>query len=481
MFSNMMEQTEDGLKELIQELGDASLRVATMCSGTESPLLALRLLNMALFKKHEVKFQVEHVFSCEIEPWKQAYIEANFSPPVIFRDIRDLDKEEATAAFGSPVKVEGNVDILIAGTSCVDNSTLNAQRKDGRDGGGESSQTYWGMRKYIRKHRPRIVIQENTCQAPWDKMVEDYEEDDYAAGWVRLDTKKYYIPHTRQRIYLFAVDKKALRSKSSCETVVARWKDEVERLRFPATALLDDFMFPSDDPRVLAARAKLTTAVDQREARGAGTRDWSACASRHLNERTEHFLGHKRPLTDWSEDGTCCLADFGWNDWMEKQVDRVKDVVDINGLKSAKKNKDAETKTVVWNLSQNVDRQATAKPGITPCLCPSMIPYVTSRGGPLTGIEAMGLQGLPTEDLILTKMSDAQMKDLAGNAMTSTVVGATLCAAMIVAAPALVNARSKNTIKSDSKRGSKSGCKRCARSSSKDTHLKLAVLVFFLS
>ena len=96
----------------------------------------------------------------------------NFSPPLLFRDIRELVLPKATTAYGSLREVPGDIDILIAGTSCVDNSMLNKHRKDGRDGGGESSQTYWGMRSYVGRTRPRIVIQENTCQAPWDKMKE---------------------------------------------------------------------------------------------------------------------------------------------------------------------------------------------------------------------------------------------------------------------------------------------------------------------
>ena len=38
--------------------------------------------------------QVEHVFSCEIEPFKQGYIERNFAPPILFRDIRELGGEK---------------------------------------------------------------------------------------------------------------------------------------------------------------------------------------------------------------------------------------------------------------------------------------------------------------------------------------------------------------------------------------------------
>jgi len=49
-------------------------------SGTESPLLALGLISREMKIAHGVPFDVEHVFSCELEPYKQAYIERNFAP-----------------------------------------------------------------------------------------------------------------------------------------------------------------------------------------------------------------------------------------------------------------------------------------------------------------------------------------------------------------------------------------------------------------
>lgn len=89
--------------------------------------------------------------------------------------------------------------------------------------------------------------------------------------------------------------------------------------------------------------------------------------------------------------------------------------------------------SVVWNLSQNVDRSiGSGKPGICPCLTPSMIPYITNRGGPMVGIEALSMQGLPVDELLLTRETEDQLADLAGNAMSTTVVGACIMAALIV-------------------------------------------------
>jgi len=123
--------------------------------------------------------------------------------------------------------------------------------------------------------------------------------------------------------------------------------------------------------------------------------------------------------------------------------------MDISLLRSAKIGVDPSYKTfvthsfcfyvtnkpisLVWNLSQNVDRSTgSSKAGICPCLTPSMIPYITNRGGPMVGLEALAMQGLPIDKLLLTRESQDELADLAGNAMSSTVVGACILAALVV-------------------------------------------------
>lgn len=83
MFTDMVKKLPE-LGAFIKKLG-RPLRVATMCSGTESPLLALDKIGNACEHVYGAKLNVDHVFSCEIEPFKQAYIERNFAPPILFR------------------------------------------------------------------------------------------------------------------------------------------------------------------------------------------------------------------------------------------------------------------------------------------------------------------------------------------------------------------------------------------------------------
>ena len=50
----------------------------------------------------------------------------------------------------------------------------------------------------------------------------------------------------------------------------------------------------------------------------------------------------------------------------------------------------------------------------------------------MVGVEALAMQGLPVDKLLLTRESQDELADLAGNAMSSTVVGACIIAALIV-------------------------------------------------
>ncbi|KAJ3007556.1 UNVERIFIED_CONTAM: hypothetical protein HDU68_003463, partial [Siphonaria sp. JEL0065] len=437
MFADMITRVPK-LYETVKTLSSERppLRLATMCSGTESPLLAIKLIGDALSAKLGVPnvLKIHHVFSCEIEPFKQAYIDRNFSPPILFRDVRQLCNETATNAYGATVPVPGNVDVLIAGTSCVDYSSLN-NKKQGIEAAGESGDTFRGMLGWVNNHRPPIVILENVCGAPWDKVVDLFDGVGYNAAFIRADTKHYYIPHTRTRVYLVALSRD--KGLGYGDDLVEDWKSVFKSIQRKASTPLEDYLLPTDDPRIHRARQDLAKTKDNAPTNR--RTEWSRCESRHSFARINEELGNKRPLTAWSEGGMSNFPDFAWNDWGRTQTDRVLDLSDINYLRSAKTGVDVIYKTMVWNLSQNVDRNtASSNPGICPCLTPTMIACITNRGGPLVGLEALSLQGIPVNELLLTRETEDQLADLAGNAMTSTVVGAAFLAALVVGADGLL-------------------------------------------
>ena len=98
IFSDLVSRVPE-IKPVAEHLEGRRMRVATMCSGTESPLLSLDLIRRSLVEHYDTNLEFEHVFSCEIEPFKQAYIERNFKPPLLFRDVCELGNSHAYVLF----------------------------------------------------------------------------------------------------------------------------------------------------------------------------------------------------------------------------------------------------------------------------------------------------------------------------------------------------------------------------------------------
>ncbi|PIA95671.1 hypothetical protein CB0940_10123 [Cercospora beticola] len=414
-----------GLSQALDDL-PGSLRVATMCSGTESPLLALELFQQCLGSS---KLEIEHLFSAEIVPFKQAYIERNFRPPIIFRDITEMTSAvndeipSATTAYGSKVPIPRNVDLLIAGTSCVDYSRLNSHQKS-VDQGGESGDTYTAVLAYCTAFRPSIVLLENVLTAPWDRMLEDYQKIGYETGGVLVDTKGYYLPQTRQRGYMVCFDK---HEGASLSGAGKRWTDLMADFRRPASSPASSFLLPTS----LAAKQRQAKEDEQR------TRevDWTRCELRHTQLRHDLRLGNERPITHWSESGSLIVPEGGDPAWYARMVERVWDLLDISVLRKALPSHgfyDARYKTRIWDVSQNVDFQKDSGAfGIIGCITPTMIPFLSDAGRVLTPEEMLRLQGLPLDKISFTTELPANIQDLAGNAMSTTVVGPAILAALI--------------------------------------------------
>lgn len=437
-----------GLDDVLKKFPESRpLRIATMCSGTESPLLALEMVRDALIAKDK-DLHIDHLFSAEIEPFKQAYIERNFHPPIIFRDIVELlkDAKVATTAYGAMAEVPKDVDILVAGTSCVDFSNLN-RKKRGLSSEGESGDTFNSVLEYVKESKPTIVVLENVYSAPWDDMLSKYEAEGYLTKGVLVDTKDFYLPHTRRRGYMFCV-KKPDKDIPDWDPA-AHWAKLMQHFKRPASSPVSSFLQTNDHANVIRSRQRManqeTFIDDTREV------DWGVCELRHIKYRQEQKLGNSRPMTSWQPSGVLVIPDFADKSWFTKQVERVWDMADCSLLRKALPKAgqyDVYYKTRIWNVSQNVDRFVDTSPaGVTSCITPNGIFYVSDRGGPLTATECLSLQGLPLNKINITKETSGQLQDLAGNAMSSTVIGSAIISALIAALPAIQSGHAKKTDK----------------------------------
>jgi site-specific DNA-cytosine methylase len=444
------------LRDVCEHVGSRPLKVATMCSGTESPLLAWDMISDCIRNTDsDLELKFEHVFSAEIVPYKQAYIERNFRPPIIFRDITEITSStdgKATSAYGAKVAIPGNVDMVIAGTACVDFSKLNRNQKTLKED-GESADTFGAVLAYAKTYRPAMLVLENVLNAPWNEMMAEYERVGYVTAGVLVDSKIYYLPQTRQRGYMVCIDRHKL-DRCGIDPAVFKqdFHDRMTDFRRLVSAPLSSFILPNDDPLVTrASQSMIRQSVLDSSLRDV---DWAKCEIRHINYRREKQLGISRPMTNWQESGTLVLPEYCNRIWYRQQVERVWDFMDMSLLRKANAKApyaelnnarpdnakselildtyDAQYKTRIWDVSQNIDRFTDSAPfGISTCLTPSGIFYITDRGGPLTFTESLMLQGLPLDRISFTTETERQIQDLAGNAMSTTVVGSAIASVLI--------------------------------------------------
>jgi len=427
----------------------ASLRVATMCSGTESPLLAIEMMQDALRSPGESELSVEHLFSAEIVPYKQAYIERNFNPLIIFRDITEITSTvnmeipAATTVYGSKVPIPGNVHIVIVDTSCADFSRLNNKRKElDEEYGGESSKTWSAVLAYVKEFRPAIVILENVKGGPYDLMMKCYRDIDYEVSGVLLGTKQYYLPHTRQRGYMVCFDKTKV--VDNIDGIGKQWISLMADFRRYASSSVAEFMLPDE------VRTQQQVILDD----SSRDYDWAACEIRHLQYRQVKRLGNARPFTFWSESGTMNVPETGSISWYHKQPERVRDYMDIGMLRKATLF-DVRHKMRIWDVSQNIDMFSDSTQfGIAPCITPSGLFFASDTGRALAPQELLSLQGLPLSKISFTTETTAEIQDLAGNAMSTTAVGPAILAALICGQTVLQNDTSTQTVDVCGKRAS---------------------------
>ena len=359
----------------------------------------------------------------------------------------------SATAYGGKKEIPTNPDLLIAGFSCVDFSNLNTHKQQLEDK-GESGDTFRSILLYAHNFRPKAMILENVSSAPWER-IRAYAENDrtwgkgaaekqklkeamdniwgsetepaYSCRWAKFDSKDFYIPQTRQRGYAICIDRR-LFSIPEANFIADQWlRNMTENFQRPASSPVDAFLLPPTDRRMRRARQEAGKPNDPSRARPEV--DWGRCQIRYVGYRLANSLGHERPLTKWVDGGGSTPPGYFWKVWHRYQVERVWDSIDISYLRNANlgapANFDSRYKTRIWELSQNVDRaQDKMSMGLAGCVTPSGIPFVSTRGGPVIGPELLTLQGLPFEKLNLGHLSDRAIHNLAGNAMTSTVVGA---------------------------------------------------------
>ncbi|KAL2110760.1 hypothetical protein VUR80DRAFT_742 [Thermomyces stellatus] len=279
--------------------------------------------------------------------------------------------------------------------------------------------------KYVLKVHPKLVLLENVNTAPWKNIADQYfPMAQYHARYVSVDSKDFGVPQTRLRGYCVAADWKHYGADAA--KIVEEWAKIVQAIaphtQIPLEKLL---LYPGD-----RAVREMEIPIERGSCREPSAKA-TMCNMRHRDARELFFLPDLNPMTGLDERGTCKPDDRIFGGWIQKQGARVCDLLDISWMRILYQLKfDARFKLHIIDLSQNVDR-SLGQVGQSPCVTPNGIQFLTAQGRPLMGSEAFALQGIDSSKLVPSTESEKEWRDLAGNAMTTTVIGSAILALVV--------------------------------------------------
>jgi len=424
------------------------LRVGTMCSGTDAPVLVARALQRALTASSSSELSFEHAFSVEFDPTKQEFLKANFpDSPLLFQDCTQMGRKRAFDVIsGEPRPIPGEIDLLVAGFSCKDLSMMNSFRKTLAEM-GQSGSTLRGVLDYAERYRPRIILLENVWAIAKannigfrqvDLVMEGLKARGYAAGYKLMNSCDYFLPQIRHRIWMWGirVDDKApddagaadcyARAVAATKQVERKFNDILTGLEEPSALHFEDYMLDDDHPDVRAhirhVKSKDRTSVMTKKT--GAKNDW---LQKYDTHRTGHDYQYERPYTAVRD------AEF-----LQVLNEREKELLDLKCLDVLnEQGKDPRTVPMLWELSQSVERVPGTRvrrdrQNYATCILPGML-WHSSRHRWVLGIEKLALQGIFAEDLKDTDFPQKLLGDLAGNAFTTSVCAANLIAALACA------------------------------------------------
>ena len=243
------------------------LKVGTLCSGSDFPVMVLRRFNELLLDAYGKDIKLSHEFSCENVDWKIDFIRSNLSPKRLFNSLFEMKNRTAHDVITGCMQRVAFVDILLSGFECDDIASVNNKRKRNAmccaTGEGRTGGTLHGVLDFVIAHRPMIVILENVLnlakkfdpkeQAAVIRSNLDYisrrlQQMGYVVAFHELHSSSHGVPHEKARIYITAFASEWARFDES-DSLQASMKSCISHMKIDCPPL-DMFLLPHDDPLV---------------------------------------------------------------------------------------------------------------------------------------------------------------------------------------------------------------------------------------
>ena len=196
-----------------------SILLGTACSGTDLIVHILHSLLNHFQKVFGMTLKLRHVFAIEIEPKKQDFLRAHWTPEALFSDLLEVVSSSVVHE-----ELSGEMQAVVAptflaiGIECDSISGLNSQSQAGEglvsSGSGRTGSTGQAALKLVGRLRPSFVIFENVKNLNTTKDAAGKKESDLivlvrnmnAMGYHcvvnLLRSSKYGMPQSRDRYYI---------------------------------------------------------------------------------------------------------------------------------------------------------------------------------------------------------------------------------------------------------------------------------------
>jgi len=208
---------------------DGAINIGSLCSGMDMGVLCASAIAEAWNDpvtaggRCRTALKVCHVFSCERNEAKRRSLRRQ-SPDCkhLWRDIREVATGMAYCDITGRVTRTIGCDLLQIGWSCTSLSVMNPVPAAFDDASTSSGETYKAGFEYIKRHRPRWVMQENVLAVsaerradraaanhpreaalrPVQRILADMRSLGYQGGFAHVCTAAFGLPQRRWRVYM---------------------------------------------------------------------------------------------------------------------------------------------------------------------------------------------------------------------------------------------------------------------------------------
>ena len=366
----------------------ANLRVGTDCSGAEAPIWALRAMSIP----HQ------HKFSCDWKKHVRDFI-ASASPPdgPIFENMLTRKLEDIP-----------EFDLYVCGFPCTPFSLL--RRHKSRLLQEQAAKPFRKLLELLDKRAPPLAVLENVLGIlKVMKQVCDMLRrlGRYFVIVVKIDSKDLGEAVARPRYYFILV-RKDLAISQDASRLSSLGKAIMHACKKPVSGTMVDLMLPADPTRSSSTIVNVEGVGKSKKASTATvTSKWR---SKHVAYRRKMGLGSSTSHSAGDALGLTSL----------RQRDALQCLVDANPGKS-----------IIADVSQNVDRSRVATNGVCPTITPRCVMCVMALKKIVSPMETLSLHLFPVHKMnIPMSVKPAALQSLGGNTMHLKSIGLAMCMAL---------------------------------------------------